>query len=87
MTTAQALAAIAASLETLNTRIAALENKPVSRSKVSESVLKVEPKVNPYARVGCAYGGCKARFLPNGVGSKQHTTCLKGRKALKAARA
>jgi hypothetical protein len=41
------------------------------------------------ARVGCAYGSksCeKQHFAPNGVGSKQHTTCPKGRAALKAAR-
>ena len=39
------------------------------------------------ARVPCAYGveSC-GRFAPNGVGSKQHTTCPKGRKALAAAR-
>jgi hypothetical protein len=38
-------------------------------------------------RVPCSYGvrSCGA-FAPNGVGSKQHTTCPKGRAALKAAR-
>lgn len=53
------------------------------------------PKVNTFvrdvihARIGCAYSAptCKGiTFAPNGVGSKQHTTCPKGRKALKAAR-
>lgn len=39
------------------------------------------------ARVPCAYGveSC-GRFAPNGVGSRQHTTCPKGRKALASAR-
>lgn len=39
------------------------------------------------ARVPCAYGveSC-GRFAPNGVGSRQHTTCPKGRAALAKAR-
>ena len=40
-----------------------------------------------YARVPCFWEGCKARFLPNGVGNKQHTTCEWGRLALKQAKA
>lgn len=51
------------------------------------------PKPNTFhaqviaARVPCAYGvqAC-GRFAPNGRGSKQHSTCPKGRKAMKAAR-
>ena len=41
------------------------------------------------ARVPCAYKSpsCKNHhFAPNGVGSKQHTTCKKGLAAMKAAR-
>jgi hypothetical protein len=54
-----------------------------------------EPKPNTFAekvikaRIPCAYGSksCAGiRFAPNGVGSKQHTTCDKGRAAMKAAR-
>lgn len=39
------------------------------------------------SRVPCAYGSaaCKGRtFAPNGVGSKQHTSCKKGLAALAA---
>lgn len=54
-----------------------------------------KPKKNTFyeaviaARVPCAYGSrsCKSHhFAPNGVGSKQHTTCPKGLAAMKAAR-
>jgi hypothetical protein len=83
-TTAQQLATIVDLLHGMDERISKLESKP--RTKVAERVTSVE-KVNPYARVGCAYGGCKARFLPNGVGPLQHSTCKKGRAAMKAARA
>lgn len=41
------------------------------------------------ARVPCAYGAksCSDKhFAPNGVGSKQHTTCKRGLAALKAAK-
>ena len=41
------------------------------------------------ARVPCAYLGasCAGKtFAPNGVGSKQHTTCAPGTAALQAAR-
>ena len=52
-----------------------------------------KPKANTFhekvikARIPCAYGveSC-GRFAPNGVGSRQHTTCPKGRKALASAR-
>jgi hypothetical protein len=53
-----------------------------SKSTFAEKVIK--------SRVPCAYGSASCagvRFAPNGVGSKQHTTCEKGRAALKAARA
>lgn len=39
-------------------------------------------------RVPCAYGvAACGTFAPNGVGSKQHTTCKKGLAALRKARA
>lgn len=53
-----------------------------SKSTFAEKVIK--------ARIPCAYGSATCagiRFAPNGVGSKQHTTCEKGRAAMKAARA
>jgi hypothetical protein len=63
-------------------------------SSISEAVVPVEaPKGNDFyqrvikARIGCAYGvkSCGS-FAPNGVGSRQHTTCPKGQAALSAAR-
>lgn len=77
-------------LEAIDARLGVLEGAPKptrSRARVSgpkapvngfyESVIK--------ARVGCAYGVAKCgRFAPNGVGSRQHTTCPKGRAALAA---
>lgn len=54
-------------------------------SKAAEPVIEVE--TTKWSRVGCAYGKCKATFLPNGVGSSQHTSCRQGRAALKAAKA
>ena len=53
------------------------------------------PKANTFfenvirARVSCAHNAASCKgisFAPNGVGSRQHTTCPKGRAALKAAR-
>ena len=52
------------------------------KARVSEPTARI----NPYARVNCAYNACKGRFLPHGVGSTQHTSCARGRAALKAAR-
>lgn len=66
--------------------------------KAAETVAPVvEPKAQTaffqnviLARVPCAYKSpaCKGiTFAPKGVGSKQHTTCPKGKAALKKARA
>ncbi len=58
------------------------EKAPKARTPFFEAVIA--------KRVGCAYNAaaCKGiTFAPNGVGSKQHTTCTKGRAALKRARA
>ncbi len=47
-------------------------------------------KESKFARIPCAYNAptCAGRtFLPNGSGSTQHTSCVEGVAALKAAKA
>lgn len=68
----------------------ALEAQAPSRAESPAREAKAPKAENRFyaqvirARVPCAYGVASCGFFaPNGVGSKQHTTCPKGRAALK----